>query len=87
MSDESVRRQLANQHRDEVIQDSGEAINPKHFYYSGLSETDRRLNVEGRLTDVLSKYGGKRMVAGKVMRDLVQDLANEAFRMKQDGLL
>lgn len=58
----------------------------KKPYYEGLSDVDRRLNVEGRLLDTLSKYGGKRIVAGKTMRDLVQDLANEFYRMKADGL-
>jgi len=59
----------------------------KQNHYKGLSDDDRRLNVEGRITDVLSKYGGKRLVAGKVIHDLVQDLTKEAFSMKEDGLL
>lgn len=87
MSDESVRRQLAYEHRGEVAPESEEAIKPRHLHYSGLSESDRRLNVEGRLLDVLSRYGGKRLVAGKVMHDLVRDLTNEYYEMKEDGLL
>lgn len=59
----------------------------KSVHYDGLSEDDRRLNVEGRLLDALSKYGGKRIVAGKIMHDLVQDLTKEIYEMKNDGLL
>lgn len=59
----------------------------KGSFYAGLSDEDRRLNVEGRLTDVLSKFGGKRLVAGKVMHDLLLDLTNEVFKMKDDGLI
>lgn len=59
----------------------------KQEHYVGLTPEDLRLNVEGRLLDVLTKYGGKRIVAGKVMHDLVQDLANEVAKMKEDGLV
>jgi len=59
----------------------------KRDHYDGLTDGDRRLNVEGRLLDVLSKYGGKRVVAGKVVHDMVQELANEIYKMKSDGLI
>lgn len=59
----------------------------KKNYYAGLSDEDRRLNVEGRITDVLSNYGGKRLVAGKVIRDLMLDLTEEFYKMRDDGLL
>lgn len=56
-------------------------------HYLGLTKEDQRSKVEGRLLDVLSKYGGKRVVAGKVLHNLVQDLANEILKMKHDGLI
>lgn len=59
----------------------------KQTHYAELDDSDRRLRVEGRLLDVLSKYGGKRVVAGKVLNDIVQDLTDEYYKMKSDGLL
>jgi len=52
-----------------------------------LSPEDKRLNVEGRLLDKISNYGGKRLVAGKDMSKLLQDLTDEVYRLKADGLL
>ena len=52
-----------------------------------INEHDRRLKVEAHLLDVLSKYGGKRLVAGKVLNQMVQDLTNAILVMKDDGLL
>lgn len=43
--------------------------------------------MEGRITNVLAKYGGKRIVAGKNLRDIVFDLVQEINNMKADGLL
>jgi len=56
-------------------------------HYTGLSDEDRRLKVEARLLDVLAQYGGKRVVAGKVLNQMVQDLTKAIYAMKDDGLV
>lgn len=56
-------------------------------HYEGLSDEDRRLKVEARLLDVLAQYGGKRVVAGKVLNQMVQDLTKAIYAMKDDGLV
>lgn len=56
-------------------------------HYQGLSDEDRRIKVEARITDTLAQYGGKRLVAGKVLNSLVQDLTSVIFTMKKDGLI
>lgn len=52
-----------------------------------LRPMDKRMNVEGRLQAVLSKYGGKRIVGGKDMANLLKDLTNEVFALKKEGVL
>lgn len=52
--------------------------------YEGLSEEDKRLRVEARILSTMMKYGGKRIVAGKTLHDLVQDLTNEFYRLRGD---
>lgn len=66
---------------------SDESVRWLTNHYVGLSEEDQRSKVEGRLLDVLSQYGGKRVVAGKVLHDMVQDLTKAIYDMKKDGLI
>lgn len=59
----------------------------KRDHYDGLSDEDRLLKIEARVTNVLSQYGGKRLVAGKVLHDLIKDVTAEILSMKADGLV
>lgn len=52
-----------------------------------LTEEERRLNVEARILAVVSSYGGKPIVAGPVMSEMVQQLMDVADTLARDGLL
>ena len=54
---------------------------------SELSQEDKRLNIEGMIVDTLSKYGGKRLVAGRDMTNLLKELTELVYQIKQEGLL
>lgn len=54
---------------------------------SSLSKEDKRLNIEGLILDVLSKYGGKRLVAGRDMTNLLNELTDLTYKIKQEGFL
>lgn len=52
-----------------------------------LSEADKKINVESRLLEYLSRRGGQRIVAGPEMDGLVADLVNETYALAREGFL
>lgn len=55
--------------------------------YKNLSPEDRRLNIEGRVLDVLSQHGGTRLVSGPKLAKIVQEITDEIIKMSHDGLI
>lgn len=52
-----------------------------------MAESDRRLNVEGRLLEVVSRFGGQVIVSSEPMAAMVRMLADAAEALARDGFL
>lgn len=52
-----------------------------------LSAADKRINVESRLLEYLSRRGGQRIIAGPAMDALLADLVNETYALAREGFL
>lgn len=52
-----------------------------------ITESDRKLNVTGRLHAILSNYGGQYIIAGPAMEKLVDELSAEADALGREGYL
>lgn len=52
-----------------------------------MSEADRRLNVEGAVLGVLSKYGGTVLVASETTYKIVQEITDQVMEMREAGIL
>lgn len=57
--------------------------------YENLSPKDKKMVVEGRLLNIFTdaKYGGKRIVEGKLMTEMQKAIVDEIFKMSGEGLL
>lgn len=57
--------------------------------YETLSPEDKRMVVEGRLLNIFAdpKYGGKRIVEGKLMTQMQKQIVDEIYKMSNEGLL
>lgn len=57
--------------------------------YADLSPEDKKMVVEGRLLNIFTdtKYGGKRIVEGKVMTQMQKQIIDEIYKMRDEGLL
>lgn len=57
--------------------------------YEDLSPEDKRMVVEGRLLNIFTdtKYGGKRIVEGKLMTQMQKSILDEIYKMRAEGLL
>jgi hypothetical protein len=55
---------------------------------SDLSDADKRLNVESDLLEVVSRYGGEKLVADNpMMPRLISDLTDKCFKLAREGFL
>lgn len=57
--------------------------------YENLTPEDKRLVVEGRLLNIFTspKYGGKRIVEAPIIRKMQEEIINEFYKMRNEGLL
>lgn len=57
--------------------------------YANLNDDDKRMVIEGRLLNIFTdtKYGGKRIVEGKVMTQMQKHIVDEIYKMRDEGLL
>ncbi len=69
-----------------MSQEQGTA-DDRYARISAMSESDRRLNVEGRILNRLSLHGGEQIVAGPDMERLVSELRLAFDELAIDGFL
>lgn len=54
--------------------------------FQNLSDEDKRLNIEGKILNILTDHGGERIVAGPKMEKLLKELTDNYLEMRKDGL-
>lgn len=57
--------------------------------YQNMNEDDKRMVIEGRILNIFTdkRFGGKRIVEGKVMAQMQKEIIDEFYKMRDEGLL
>lgn len=52
-----------------------------------MNEVDKRMMVESRITTILTRHGGERIVGGPLMERLMREIVDDIMLMNEEGLL
>lgn len=57
--------------------------------YETWNDEDKRMVIEARLLNIFTdkRFGGKRIVEGKVMAQMQKEIVDEFYKMRDEGLL